>query len=588
MCYGDIILFDIRRHSMNLHIVPSGKDDKILYFAISIRKGKKTTSKNIEKIGKLSELRKIYDDPIAHFREEAKRRTEEGKTPVSFEVAANEMLDTKQVRKISFGYIFPQSIYYSLGLDDIMRKIRTESKINYDFNRIMRDLIIGRILDPLSKQSTFLKAKSFPEVPDYELHHIYRALSTAAKNFDMIEEKTFKGLANYIDVDTSVTYYDCTNFFFEIEEQDELRTYGKSKENRPNPIVQMGMFLDRNGLPISMCINPGNTNEQLTMIPLEEKMQKRFGIKKFVVCADCGLSSQKNLKYNSTAEHGFIVTKSLKKTKKEIRERLMKEDGWKRFGDRSGTTYTLTEIQKTESLHDATFYHDEWFVGEKSGTNERIITTYRERLRQYQRSIRESQINRAMKLVDSGKLKKGVNQNDIRRFILEENFTKDGEEADKRVFSINQDLVDEESLYDGFYAVTTDLSDDANEIVRINRERWEIEESFRIMKTEFDARPVYLSREDRIRSHFLTCFLALMVYRVMERKMIQSGEQFTTREIISSLRNYEIVDMGSFYIGAMEGKAIKALEKTFGLVGSMKAFSKATFRKLISRSKKEM
>ena len=572
---------------MNLHIVPSGKDDAILYYAVSIRKGKKTTSKNVRRIGRLSELKKEYTDPIAHFRAEAKRLTDEGRSESSFEIPANLMLDPMKKRRVMLGYIFPQSVYYSLGLDMVMRGIRNESKATYDFNRIMRDLIIGRVLSPLSKSSTYEKAFSFPEPPDYDLQHVYRSLSLMAKNFDLIEEKAFKGMKKYADVDTSVTYYDCTNFYFEIEEEDGFRTYGKSKENRPNPIVQMGLFLDRNGLPISMCINPGRTNEQKTMIPLEKLMTERFGIEKFVVCADCGLSGKRNLRFNSTENHGFVVTKSLKKVSEDVRARLMGDGGWKRFGDASGRLYSLKEIREDANLRDVIFYHDEKFAMGSDGFEERIVTTYCGRLREYQRSVRERQLQRAMELVRQGKIRKGVNQNDVRRFIVVDSVTENGEVAEKKVFSIDRDRFEEESEYDGFYAVTTDLDDDPAEIIRINRGRWEIEESFRIMKSDFDGRPVFVSREDRIRAHFLTCYLAFMIFRIIEQKLNKGDVRYTDPEILRTLRDYEAIDAENFYVGAMEGKAVRALESTFGLVGSMTALSKAQFRRLVARSKKE-
>ena len=572
---------------MNLHIVPSGKDDAILYYAVSIRKGKKTTSKNVRRIGRLSELKKEYTDPIAHFRAEAKRLTDEGRSESSFEIPANVMLDPMKKRRVMLGYIFPQSVYYSLGLDMVMRGIRNESKATYDFNRIMRDLIIGRVLSPLSKSSTYEKAFSFPEPPDYDLQHVYRSLSLMAKNFDLIEEKAFKGMKKYADVDTSVTYYDCTNFYFEIEEEDGFRTYGKSKENRPNPIVQMGLFLDRNGLPISMCINPGRMNEQKTMIPLEKLMTERFGIEKFVVCADCGLSGKRNLRFNSTENHGFVVTKSLKKVSEDVRARLMGDGGWKRFGDASGRLYSLKEIREDANLRDVIFYHDEKFAMGSDGFEERIVTTYCGRLREYQRSVRERQLQRAMELVRQGKIRKGVNQNDVRRFIVVDSVTENGEVAEKKVFSIDRERFEEESEYDGFYAVTTDLDDDPGEIIRINRGRWEIEESFRIMKSDFDGRPVFVSREDRIRAHFLTCYLAFMIFRIIEQKLNKGDVRYTDPEILRTLRDYEAIDAESFYVGAMEGKAVRALEGTFELAGSMTAFSKAQFRRLVARSKKE-
>ena len=573
---------------MKLHAVPSGKNDYILYYAKSIRVGSKTTTKNVERIGKLSELKTdTCPDPIAYYKALAKQRTEEGRVPSCFTVDETKKIDTKKKKKVRLGYIVPQQTYYALGLDDCMRRISHVSKMKFDFCRIVRDLVCGRLIDPLSKMATYRLASSFPEPPDYQLEDVYRALKKINSKFDYIQKQAYAGSKEYAEVNTDVVYYDCTNFYFEIEEQDGFRNYGHSKENRPNPIVQMGLFLDRNGIPISMCITKGSESEQKTMIPLEKKMTQDFGIRKFIVCADCGLSGSKNLKFNSNESRGFVVTKSLKKVTKEMRDHLMGETGWKRLGDSSGRTYSLSEFRGKDEYLDAYFYHDEKFVG-KDGFEERIVTTYNERMRRYQGSIRDGQVQRAFKLIKEGKIKlRKKNQNDPRRFVKAEHATKDGEAAEEVVVTIDNELIEKERAYDGFYAVTTDLDDDVGTVIRVNKGRWEIEESFRILKSELGARPAFVSLEECIRAHFLCCYLSLLVFRVLEQRMAGTGESYTAFQIIDSIKGYDAIDMGNFYIGAMEGDACSALEKATGLSGSTEALSKARFRALVKRSKEK-
>jgi len=572
---------------MKLHVIPMANGDKRLYFAVSVRNGTKVSSRNVESIGLLSELKSKYADPVAHFREEARKRTLEGRGERSFALDPTKRLDPSERRKVMLGYLFPQRVYYGLGLDSAMSAVRAKSRAQFDFGRIVRDLVVGRILDPLSKQATFSLSDSFPERRDYDLHEVYRALLLLDRESDFVQARTYRGARAYADVDTSVVYYDCTNFFFETKEEDGFRTYGKSKENRPNPIVQMGLFIDSNGIPVSMCVNPGRTNEQVTMIPLEKKMREEFGIRKFVVCADCGLSGKKNLRYNSGSDdRGFVVTKSLKRAKEDVRAHLMAEGGWKRAGE-SGRSYTIGEIDSDPSLRDAVFFHDERFRDE-DGFEERIVTTYSVRMRDYQRSVRADQIDRAMRLVSSGKsrLGKRAGENDPRRFVRETHATEDGEVCGRVLYEMDTDRIEAEMAYDGYYAVSTDLSDPAAEIIRINRGRWEVEETFRIMKTDFDARPVYLSREACIRAHFTVCFLAMVVFRVIEQKLLKAGEAWTSSEILEAIRGCNATDRGSFYSGEMEGRAIPALEKAFGLPCCFEAITKRNFQRLTARSKK--
>ena len=339
----------------------------------------------------------------------------------------------------------------------------------------------------------------------------------------------------------TVLYYDCTNYFFEIEEECGLRQYGKSKENRPNPIIQMGLFLDGDGIPMSFDMFEGNTNEQKTMKPLEEKIIKDFHSSKFVVCTDAGLASNTNRKFNNMSGRSFITAQSIKRLKLYLKQwALDLTSGWKLYG--SDKTYNISKLRENEELmkqyYDKTFYKERWI--NENGLEQRIIVTYSVKYQEYQKKIRENQIQRAQKLIEKNPQKIGKpKQNDPKRFISTISTTSNGEVAEENHYKLNYDVINEEAKYDGLYAVCTNLEDSVQEIIKINQRRWEIEESFRIMKSEFKSRPVYLSRDDRIKAHFTTCFLALTIFRYLEKIL---GEEFTAEKIIDTLRSYNLKD----------------------------------------------
>ena len=374
------------------------------------------------------------------------------------------------------------------------------------------------------------------EQPKFELHQIYRALEVLAKENDFIQAELYKNSLKLSKRNDRILYYDCTNYFFEIEEEDGFRKYGHSKENRPNPIVQMGLFLDGDGIPLAFCLAPGNTNEQTTLKPLEKKIIHDFENASFVVCTDAGLSSTANRKFNDISGRAFITTQSIKKMKDYQKEWALSDNSWHLAGD--STEYNLSEILGNEDLFEAfkdkTFFKERWI--KEDGIEQRFIVTFSIKYMLYHRQLRERQLQRALKMLEKpGSLSKS-RQTDPKRFIKTTAATKDGEIAEQKNYSIDEEKYFEECRYDGFYTVATNLEDDAESIVRINSRRWEIEESFRIMKSEFDARPVYLSREDRITAHFLTCFLALTIYRYLEKR---TGNMFTCEEILSALKTMD-------------------------------------------------
>ncbi len=540
--------------------VTKSKNSASFYVQKSIRKKTGgTTSITIEKLGNLEEVRAKAGgkDPYVWAQEyvdELNRKEYEEQKEIILSYSPAKLIKKGEQKSYNCGYLFLQKIYYSLGLDKICRTIGNNHLFEYDLNDILSKLIYIRIIYPSSKLSSNRQAARFLEEPSFELHDIYRALSVLAEENDFIQSELYKNSQNVIERRNDILYYDCTNYFFELEEADDLRRYGKSKQHQPLPIVGMGLFMDHDGIPLAFDIYPGNKNEQPTLKPLEKKILKDYGLDQIIVCTDAGLSSKTNRKFNDRSIGGerlrsFITTQSVKQLPEYLKEFALDPDGWHLIGKKK--TYNINELDEDE-LYDAVFYKDRWIKEDLSGRKikqgaktleQHLIVSYSIKYRNYQRKIRQGQIERAQEMIDSGKYKqRPKNQNDPHRFIAKDTMTKDGEVCDREVPYLNTSLIEEEARYDGFYAVCTNLDDmSVDEIIRINRKRWEIEECFRIMKTEFKARPVYLHREDRIKAHFLTCFISLFVYRVLEKKL---GEKYTVDEILNTLRDMNMYRPG--------------------------------------------
>ena len=478
-------------------------------------------------------------------------------------------------------------IYYDLRLPNICRKISKEHSFSYDLDSILSRLVYERILNPSSKLSCYEQSSDLLEPPAFELHQIYRALSVIADESDSIQAELYEASRRLVKRQTGVLYYDCTNYFFETECQEGLKQYGPSKEHRPNPIVEMGLFMDRSGIPLAFCIHPGNTNEQTTLIPLEEQILRDFSLSKFIVCTDAGLSSERNRKFNNFGGRCFITTQSIKKLKKDLRQWCLEPTGW-HLKD-SPDTYDISKLEDTAKNRSKLFYKQLYVEGNDGKRDidfdQTLIVTYSIKYRNYQQQIRNQQISRAMKAIDTGPKKIDKhNQNDYRRFIKKISVTADGECAANKIYEIDQDAVQEEARYDGFYAVYTNLDDDPSEIAAVNQGRWEIEESFRIMKSEFEARPVYLKRDDRIKAHFTTCFIALLIYRILERKL---DSQFTCDEIITTLRKMRVTSIRDegYVPSYTRTKLTDALHEYAGFRTDYELIKKRTIKGICRRSK---
>ena len=517
----------------------------------------------------------------------------------NIELCSGTDLVMNEQRRFNGGYLFLQNIYYELGLHRICRAISVKHPFEYDLNDILSRLIYTRILYPSSKKSSFEESKRFIEQPSFELHDIYRSLSVLAEESDYIQSRLFKNSSDIQTRRTQVIYYDCTNFYFEIDTAEDDKQFGKSKENRPLPIVGMGLFMDMDGIPISFSIYPGSRNEQQTMIPLEKKMLSDFDMSKFIVCTDAGLSSAANRVFNTYDKEdglrGYITTQPIKTLKAFLQEWCLADDGWILDGDNSGKKYKISELDNGLD-RDKIFYKTRW-IKEKGVVHtdngdrvqfieQKLIVSYSIKYRDYLRHVREGQIERARKLVESGE--KAMNkkkQNDPRRFIKTDHATKDGEIADISESYIDPAVIETEEKYDGFYAVCTNLNDSIGTIVKVNKRRWEIEECFRIMKTDFAARPVYLKRQDRIMAHFITCFISLIVYRYLERKL---GNKYTIDQILPTLREMDFMKYeGKGYPPVYTRTEITdALHDAFGFCTSKQIVPIAKMRNICSQTKK--
>lgn len=472
---------------------------------------------------------------IKNYINELNEKIKEDSLPVLIKKSPNSLIPKDEQNLFNCGYLFLEKLYYELGLNKICEAISNKYKFEYDLNNILSRLLYGRIIFPASKLATNELSKKFIEQPNFKLQHIYRALEVISKENEFIQSELYKNSLKVSKRNTGVLYYDCTNYFFELEQENGLKQYGPSKEHRPNPIVQMGLFMDGDGIPLAFNITSGNTNEQTTLTPLEEKILEDFKLSKFIVCTDAGLASNANRKFNDKEERAFITTQSIKKLKKHLMEWALDKNDWKLTND--SKSYNIKDIDENEELYkDKIFYKERWI--KENGLEQKLIVTYSIKYRNYQRQIRNSQIERAKYAIENNSVKLDkCNQNDYKRFVNKTNITKDGEIAKNKVLSLNTEQIEKEEKFDGFYGVCTNLEDNAEEIIKVNQRRWEIEECFRIMKSEFKARPVYLQRDDRIIAHFTTCFLSLVLYRFLEKRL---EEKYTCSEIIETIRNMNL------------------------------------------------
>ena len=603
--------------------------DPTYYIQQGFRNGKKTTTKNIKRLGKHSELLLITDDPLEYAKNEVKKMNEEyrsGRSEFIVTMDFNERIPStdspcSNSTSLNIGYLYLKDIYAKLNLSDFFKSVSSDRKITYDCNKISQFLTYARILDPASKYGTYDKLDTYYEKPQVEYQHMIRFLDILDRNSDKYLKHLFDNSENIIKRDTSVMYYDCTNYFFETEKPDEeivdevtgeiilgLRQFGISKENKTSPIVEMGLIMDSRGIPISMCIHPGNTNEQLTAVPLEKEVIKMTGNKKFIYCADAGLGSYNIRKFNDMGGRAYIVTQSVKKLGQEIKDIVFNDSNYRLLSNDDAITLKEMRTFNKKDANNLSLYNDFAYkvipantamdtglyeekvykngrtkkVKTKGTLHQYIIVTFSRKMMEYQRTIRERQLERAKKLLrlkDPEKIKKGPN--DIRRFLKNTS-------SDTANYVLDMDKIHEEEKYDGFYAVATNLDDSAKDILAVAQNRYKIEDCFRIMKTNFDARPVFLRKPERIRAHFLICYTALLIYRLMECKLDDNLTHVTTSNLIKTLRNMNVVNMDDMYYKSIYSgsQALDALERCFELQLNRKYYRPSDLNKIVKKYSK--
>lgn len=603
--------------------------DPTYYIQQGFRNGKKTTTKNIKRLGKHSELLLITDDPLEYAKNEVKKMNEEyrsGRSEFIVTMDFNERIPStdspcSNSTSLNIGYLYLKDIYAKLNLSDFFKSVSSDRKITYDCNKICQFLTYARILDPASKYGTYDKLDTYYEKPQVEYQHMIRFLDILDRNSDKYLKHLFDNSENIVKRDTSVMYYDCTNYFFETEKPDEeivdevtgeiilgLRQFGISKENKTSPIVEMGLIMDSRGIPISMCIHPGNTNEQLTAVPLEKEVIKMTGNKKFIYCADAGLGSYNIRKFNDMGGRAYIVTQSVKKLGQEIKDIVFNDSNYRLLSNDDAITLKEMRTFNKKDANNLSLYNDFAYkvipantamdtglyeekvykngrtkkVKAKGTLHQYIIVTFSRKMMEYQRTIRERQLERAKKLLrlkDPEKIKKGPN--DIRRFLKNTS-------SDTANYVLDMDKIHEEEKYDGFYAVATNLDDSAKDILAVAQNRYKIEDCFRIMKTNFDARPVFLRKPERIRAHFLICYTALLIYRLMECKLDDNLTHVTTSNLIKTLRNMNVVNMDDMYYKSIYSgsQALDALEKCFELQLNRKYYKPSDLNKIVKKFSK--
>lgn len=603
--------------------------DPTYYIQQGFRNGKKTTTKNIKRLGKHSELLLITDNPLEYAKNEVKKMNEEyrsGRSEFIVTMDFNERIPStdspcSNSTSLNIGYLYLKDIYAKLNLSDFFKSVSSDRKITYDCNKICQFLTYARILDPASKYGTYDKLDTYYEKPQVEYQHMIRFLDILDRNSDQYLKHLFDNSENIVKRDTSVMYYDCTNYFFETEKPDEeivdevtgeiilgLRQFGISKENKTSPIVEMGLIMDSRGIPISMCIHPGNTNEQLTAVPLEKEVIKMTGNKKFIYCADAGLGSYNIRKFNDMGGRAYIVTQSVKKLGQEIKDIVFNDSNYRLLSNDDAITLKEMRTFDKKDANNLSLYNDFAYkvipantpmdtglyeekvykngrtkkVKTKGTLHQYIIVTFSRKMMEYQRTIRERQLERAKKLLrlkDPEKIKKGPN--DIRRFLKNTS-------SDTANYVLDMDKIYEEEKYDGFYAVATNLDDSAKDILAVAQNRYKIEDCFRIMKTNFDARPVFLRKPERIRAHFLICYTALLIYRLMECKLDDNLTHVTTSNLIKTLRNMNVVNMDNMYYKSIYSgsQALDALERCFELQLNRKYYRPSDLNKIVKKYSK--
>lgn len=493
---------------------------------------KSTRAVIIKSIGYLDELEKVYDDPIGFFTLEAKRLDEQRlaeNASLTFTFAKNELIPTNSVNRKNFGYAALSKIYHELQIDTFLKNRQRHSKEEYDANAIMKLLVYSRLLYPASKKKTYENRDTFFEKFDFSLDDIYRCLSLFNKHSDDLQLWLHERIKKQYNRNTDLVYYDVTNYYFEIDEQDDMRKRGVSKEHRPDPIVQMGLFIDTDGIPITYKLFPGNKPDKTTLIPALSKVQRNYSLGRIIVVADKGLTTGDNIWYILSAKNGYVLSYSVRGADKNFQNYVLDESGYINKGDGFKIKSRLypREIQVTSTKGNKI----------KKIVDEKQVIFYSPKYAAKAKQDRAAALAKARDLIKNpAKYNKSTSYG-AAKYV--KNLTYDastGEilESAHQHLTFDEEKLREEEKFDGYYAIVTSEYRELDEkIIEMYRGLWKIEESFKVTKSDFESRPVYLSLKEHIDAHFLTCFISLVIVRILEHRLKGKHSVTTILESLS-------------------------------------------------------
>jgi len=494
-------------------------------------KTKRTRTVNVKKLGYLDELMKDYPDPIAHFNEVVAEMNSQAKTAdnAMVTISINKAQRVESDARKNFGYVALSAIYHELEIHRFMANRQQSLKVEYNINSIMRLLVFARMTSPGSKKKAYDEREWFFERSDFESMDMYRALSKISKFRDALQVWMHERIVASYGRDTSVVYYDVTNYYFEIDEQDDLRKKGVSKEHRPDPIVQMGLLLDNSGIPMAYQLFPGNANDCTTVLPIIKRVRKDYRPGQTIVVSDKGLNSQKNAYYLANRRGGYVFSQTVRGGTAELKRYVLNPNGYKH--DDANPGYKRKSRQHTREVK---FEDDNKHVI-KARIAEKQVVVYSPEYDRRAKADRAQAVRKARAIIknprDFNKQNTYGAAKYVRQIVYDE---KSGEIIEaKSTLTFNDELLAEEEKYDGYYVIVTNKHSYSDQwVIDTYHELWRIEETFKVTKSDLEVRPIYLSRQDRIEAHFLICYVSLVIIRLLQKRM---NNTFSSSKILDSL-----------------------------------------------------
>lgn len=543
---------------------------------------KKTRSKTIQSLGYLDELEKEYADPISHFKEEIKIMNQEQhgeQKAITLNMDKNQRLQKDVTNRKNLGYAVLSKIYHELGIHSFLRNRQRHTKSDFDANSIMKLLTYGRLLYPASKKHTYENKDVFFDKTHFSLDDVYRCLSFLNKHKEELQRWIHKCIQEQYGRNTSLVYYDVTNYYFEIDEQDDVRRKGVSKEHRPDPIIQMGLFMDTDGIPITYGLHPGNMLDKQTFIPMLREIQKNFDLGRTIVVADKGMTTGDNIWYTLSAKNGYILSYSIRGANRKFKEYVLNQNGYRSVGE---------DFKIKSRLEPREIY-----VTNRNGkkikkqVDEKQVIFYSGKYARKAKADRAEALQKARDLVDNPSKYNKATTYGAARYVKNLKYDKKTGEIlkdSRQALLFDEEKLRKEEELDGYYAIiTSEYKESDEKIIDLYRGLWKIEESFKITKSDINSRPVYLSRQEHIESHFLTCFVSLVIARLVEKRL---KGKYPVKSILESLRKASCSHLQeNYYVLDTFDDVLQGVKKEMGIDLGQKYMSLKEIKKVLGETK---